>query len=195
VRAVQLRLFEAHRDFTRFEESTSVDLTNPWLRWAIYLAYQRGEARGWRRGVRIGVRRGLTIVLSAHAAGDVVRWSELSPVMRALWISTERVAEVLQEMGVLLDDRRPTFETWLHRKLDGLARALVPAPHRDRKHLPRRQTRSRPASPTSGYAHVNRAWMGGALIATSLAGWLHQLTAGPDPGGGLRAGASATAKP
>jgi hypothetical protein len=121
VRAVQLRLFEAHRDFTRFEESTSVDLTNPWLRWAIYLAYQRGEARGWRRGVRIGVRRGLTIVLSAHAAGDVVRWSELSPVMRALWISTERVAEVLQEMGVLLDDRRPTFETWLHRKLDGLA--------------------------------------------------------------------------
>jgi hypothetical protein len=150
VRAVQLRLFEAHRDFTRFEESTSVDLTNPWLRWAIYLAYQRGEARGWRRGVRIGVRRGLTIVLSAHAAGDVVRWSELSPVMRALWISTERVAEVLQEMGVLLDDRRPTFETWLHRKLDGLARALVPAPHRDRKHLPRRQTRSRPASPTVG---------------------------------------------
>ncbi|HZA18496.1 MAG TPA: IS1380 family transposase [Pseudonocardiaceae bacterium] len=37
----------------------------------------------------------------------------------------------------------------------------------------------------SGYAHVNRAWMWGALIATSLAGWLHQLTADPDPGGGL----------
>jgi hypothetical protein len=27
--------------------------------------------------------------------------------------------------------------------------------------------------------------MGGALIATSLAGYLHQLTAIPDPGGGL----------
>ena len=27
--------------------------------------------------------------------------------------------------------------------------------------------------------------MWGALIATSLAGWSHQLTAGPDPGGGL----------
>ena len=37
----------------------------------------------------------------------------------------------------------------------------------------------------SGYAHVNRAWMWGALIATSLAGWLHQLTAGVDPGGEL----------
>ena len=32
----------------------------------------------------------------------------------------------------------------------------------------------------SGYAHVNRAWMWGALIATNLAGWLHQLTAIPD---------------
>lgn len=29
----------------------------------------------------------------------------------------------------------------------------------------------------SGHVEVNRAWMWGALIATSLAGWLHQLTA------------------
>ena len=41
--------------------------------------------------------------------------------MRALGIGTGRAAEVLQEMGVLLDDRRPTFEGWLDRKLDGLA--------------------------------------------------------------------------
>ncbi|MGB8200366.1 MAG: hypothetical protein WCF33_11825, partial [Pseudonocardiaceae bacterium] len=64
--APQPRLFEAHRDFTRFDESTGVDLTNPWLAWAIYLAYPRGEACGWRRGVRFAVRRGLTIVLSGH---------------------------------------------------------------------------------------------------------------------------------
>jgi hypothetical protein len=37
----------------------------------------------------------------------------------------------------------------------------------------------------SGYAQVNQAWTWGALIATSLAGWLHQLTAIPDPGGEL----------
>ena len=49
-------------------------------------------------------------MLSAHVTGDVVRWSELFPAMRALGTSTERVAEVLQEMSVLLDDRRPTFE-------------------------------------------------------------------------------------
>jgi hypothetical protein len=121
VRWVQPRLFEVHRDFTRFDESTGVDLTNPWLTWAIYLAYERGEARGWRRGVRFAVRRGLTIVLSQHTAGDVVRWSELFPAMRVLEIGTGRVAEILREMGVLLDDRRPAFEDWLQRKLDGLA--------------------------------------------------------------------------
>jgi hypothetical protein len=123
-RWVQPRLFEAHRDFTRFDESTDVDPTNPWLTWAIYLAYQRGEARGWRRGVRFAVRRGLTIVLSGHTAGEVVRWSELFPAMRAREIGTGRVAEVLEEMGVLLDDRRATFEDWQQRKLDGLARGI-----------------------------------------------------------------------
>ncbi len=35
----------------------------------------------------------------------------------------------------------------------------------------------------SGYPQVNRAWMGGALLATSITGWLlHQLTATPGPG-------------
>ena len=41
------------------------------------------------------------------------------------------------------------------------------------ENLPRRQTRSRAMSPTLGHGAVNAAWMWGALIATSLAGWLH----------------------
>lgn len=42
-------------------------------------------------------------------------------MLRALDIGAERVAEVLDKMGVLADDRRPAFEDWLGRKLDGLA--------------------------------------------------------------------------
>ena len=38
----------------------------------------------------------------------------------------------------------------------------------------------------SGYREVNCAWMWGALLAASLTGWLHQLTAHPVPEGGLR---------
>ena len=37
----------------------------------------------------------------------------------------------------------------------------------------------------SGHPEVNRAWMWGALIAASLTGWLHQLTARTAPDGAL----------
>ncbi|MGH3611452.1 MAG: IS1380 family transposase [Pseudonocardia sp.] len=37
----------------------------------------------------------------------------------------------------------------------------------------------------SGYVEVNTAWMWGALLAVSIAGWLHQLTATPGPHGQL----------
>jgi hypothetical protein len=37
----------------------------------------------------------------------------------------------------------------------------------------------------SGYPQVNQAWMWGALLAVSITGWLHQLTATPGPDGTL----------
>ena len=37
----------------------------------------------------------------------------------------------------------------------------------------------------SGYPQVNKAWMWGALLAVSITGWLHQLTATPGPDGQL----------
>ena len=46
-----------------------------------------------------------------------------------------------------------------------------------------------------GYPQVNRAWMWGALLAVSIAGWTHQLTATPGPAGSWPVTASATAKP
>ena len=60
-------------------------------------------------------------MLSRHQPGGTIRYSEIIPVQQALGISAGRTAEVLQEMGVLDDDRRPSFESWLERKLDGLA--------------------------------------------------------------------------
>jgi integrase len=116
----QLELFPVRRDFTH-ATTDDADLNNPWLTWAIYLARRRGEARGWSRGTRDDVRRALTVILAKHTAGDTVYCSEVLAMLRAHSISVERVCEVLQEMGVFVDDRRPSFETWLDRKLDGLA--------------------------------------------------------------------------
>jgi hypothetical protein len=37
----------------------------------------------------------------------------------------------------------------------------------------------------SGYVEINTAWMWGALLAVTMAGWLHQLTATEGPRGRL----------
>ena len=118
---VQLRLFETRKDLTRFDERHDADLASPWLAWALFLACRLGEARGWSSRVRFGVPRGLVIALSRHAEGDTIRYSEIFPAFRALDIPAGHVAEVLTEMGVFTDDRRPSFDSWLDRKLSGLA--------------------------------------------------------------------------
>ncbi|MGW7244066.1 hypothetical protein [Streptomyces sp. NPDC054804] len=64
------------------------------------------------------------MLLSGHADGDVIRYSEIAPVLRTRGLSTVRTTEVLDHIGVLLDDLPETFELWLERKLDGLAAGI-----------------------------------------------------------------------
>jgi hypothetical protein len=165
-RWTQPRLFEAWRDFTRFDEDADADLGNPWLAWGLYLAWQRGESRGWRRGLRFAVRRTLIIVLSRHEPGDTVRYSEVICLQQALGIRAGRTAEVLQEMGVLDDDRRPSFEGWLDRKLDGLAPGIRADVEAWLRTMGGGGPRSRPRDIASVWNHMNQlrlvllAWSG-----------------------------------
>jgi hypothetical protein len=122
---MQLRLFQAARDFTRFDERQHSEPVNPWLVWGHSVAHRLGESRGWTRGVRLGVQRGLIIVLSHQGEGDTIAYTEMFPALRALNIGVERVAEVLDEMGILVDDRVPSFEAWIERKLGGLAPGIA----------------------------------------------------------------------
>ncbi|WP_037972935.1 hypothetical protein [Streptosporangium amethystogenes] len=153
-RWVQPKLFDLLRDFTRLDGDTNVDPGNPWLAWGIYLAHQIGEAHGWRRGTHYDVRRGLTIVLSCHAAGDVIRQSELFPAMRALKISVERVGEVLTAMGVFHDDRTPSFEKWLERKLDGLADGIRQPTEAWLRTMREGGPRTKPRDPATVWTHM-----------------------------------------
>jgi hypothetical protein len=59
----------------------------------------------------------LIIVLSNQGEGDTIAYSEMFPALRALNIGVERVAEVLDDMGILVDDRVRSFEAWIERKL------------------------------------------------------------------------------
>jgi hypothetical protein len=107
--------------------------------------------------VRFAVDRALVVVLSGHAEGDVVRYSELFPALRALDISVERTADVLEQMGVLLDDRRPPFEDWLERKLDGLAAGISRETERWLRTLQAGGPRARPRNIGTVWQYANRA--------------------------------------
>lgn len=117
----QLRLFDAARDFSRFDRRLHADPTNPWLGQARTTAQTIGQARGWSPAVAGCVDRALVILLSSHSAGDTVRYSEMFPVLRRHQLSIERTVEVLDRIGVFDDDRVPAFESWLQRKLAALA--------------------------------------------------------------------------
>lgn len=121
---VQLRLVDAVRDFTRFDRRRHANLTNPWLTHAQHRARVWGESRGWTSRVMSDVDRALVILLSGHAEGDTIRHSELLPVLRRYRLSAERTAEILAHLDLLDDDRTPTFETWLDRKLTGLSSGI-----------------------------------------------------------------------
>ncbi|MCY0923928.1 hypothetical protein OS965_38345 [Streptomyces sp. H27-G5] len=98
---------------------------NPWLAWARHSAHRLGEARGWPRKTLLNVEQALIIVLTGHAEGDTVRYSEIFPVLRARGLSVERTTEVLDHIGVFLDDQPLSFDLWLESKLDGLATGIA----------------------------------------------------------------------
>jgi integrase len=71
------------------------------------------------------VDRALVILLSSHTRNDKIRYSELFPVLRRYGLSAGRTSEVLDQLGLLDDDRVSAFETWMDRRLAGLAPAIT----------------------------------------------------------------------
>lgn len=155
-RWMQLRLpVEARRDFSRFDRRQHADLANPWLARAREAAQVIGEARGWTRWVASYVDRGLVILLSSHGDGDKIRYSELFPVLRAYGISVERTVEVLDRLGLVDDDRIPPFESWLERKLAGLAPGIRADVGHWLRTLRDGGPRTRPRSPATAWTYLH----------------------------------------
>jgi hypothetical protein len=98
------------------DTSTLIWPTRPLVR-AHRAAHALGEGRGWSHGLVTRIDQALVILLSGHTGNDKIRFSELLPAVR----HRGRIAEVLDQLGLLDDDRVPAFETWLERNLDGLA--------------------------------------------------------------------------
>jgi integrase len=153
---IQPPLFtEVVRDYTRFDPAHT-DPANPYLAWARHIAHTLGEARGWRRGVRDDAERALAMVLSTHAEHDIVRYTELFAALRALDLSVERTADVLEHMGVLTDDRPTPFEAWITDKLDDLTPAIRATAEAWLRHLRDGSPRSRPRAIETVWQYANK---------------------------------------
>ena len=122
---LQLHLPGAGRAFDRARHA---EPTSPALIRARRIAQALGEGRGWNTKLAAELDRALVILLSGHGDGEQFHYSDLIGVLHRYGVSINRVAEVLAEMGLLLDDRVPAFDTWLEDKLADLA-----AGHRSRR--------------------------------------------------------------
>jgi len=113
----QPRLIDVPKDFLRFDRRRHANLSNPFLAQARRSATRISEARGWSKRLIECVDRALVIVLSDHALGDTVSYSELFPVIRRYKLSIARTVEVLDDVGIFHDDRIDSFEAWMASKL------------------------------------------------------------------------------
>jgi hypothetical protein len=118
---VQPRMLDVPKDFSRFDKRLHADLTNPWVIRARRATRRLGEAHGWSRWTQFEVNRALVMLLSGHAEGDTIYYSELFPAVRGHGMNVKRTIEVLDDIGVFEDDRVPALDSWLDRQLAGLA--------------------------------------------------------------------------
>ena len=136
----------------------------------------------WPAATRLLIRRVALAPEQVSADPRSRRRRTLHPDQRALPIAELAGADaiyvysfIVTNLDVSTPDTAAAVEHWYRH------RTQVENVFRDAKigaalrHLP------------SGYPQVNTAWMWGALLAVSIAGWLHQLTATPGPDGELTA--------
>jgi hypothetical protein len=136
----------------------------------------------WPAGTRLLIRRVRLDVAAGQVSADprARRRRTLHPDQRVLPIAELAAADavygysfIATNLDVATDERAAAVEHWYRH------RTSIENIFRDAKlggalrHL------------RSGYPQVNTAWMWGALLAASIAGWLHHLTATPGPHGRL----------
>lgn len=130
----------------------------------------------WPAATRLLIRRVRLAPEQLSADPRSRRRRTLHPDQRALPIAELAEADavygysfIVTNLDVSTPDKAAAVEHWYRH------RTAIENVFRDAKigaalrHLP------------SGYPQVNKAWMWGALLAVSITGWLHQLTATPGP--------------
>lgn len=124
----QPHLFEVTgRDYRahRIDLRTGPPPDNPWLAWALHLAHQMTELRGWIPQHRRAMQHVLVTLLAHHTHGEKIKASDARQVALRRFISLDFVLEILAAMGLLDEDLPSTFDTWLKAKITPLTPAFA----------------------------------------------------------------------
>ncbi|MFI5675747.1 site-specific integrase [Streptomyces cellulosae] len=126
----QQRLFDTHRDLTRFRRPSTHE---QWLNDALavdhiarawHAAQATAEAHGWSARLLAEIRATLLTALCCRPADEPVRYSELQPLAAARRLPVERTAALLAELGMLIDDRPSSLDRAFDRQLHSVAPAI-----------------------------------------------------------------------
>jgi hypothetical protein len=135
---------------------------NPWLAWALHLAHRLAEVRGWQPTMRRSMQRTLVRLLAHHAAGEMIRASDVRAIASGYSTNTDYALEILHTMEVVAEDRPTTFDAWLEAKLADLAPAIARDASRWARQLHDGGPRSRARCPATAAAYLR--WMRPALL-------------------------------
>jgi hypothetical protein len=97
------------------------------IRTAHHVLRHVSEAHGWGETTSVNARTALTRLLASYAEGDQLTYSRVFIALRRSKrrYSVERTTEILQEMGIYVDDRRPRLDAKLEARLAGLAPGIA----------------------------------------------------------------------
>lgn len=98
-----------------------LEVPNVYLAW--HAAERRAEGQGWSAYTLRHVRKGLVAALAGRTPDEQVPYSELTQ-LASIKISADRVGAVLEDIGLLLDDRVDSLEATWNRRLEGVAPAI-----------------------------------------------------------------------
>jgi hypothetical protein len=152
----QVPLFPVVRDLSRYDAELHAEPGNAVLAAAAHRLAGIAEERGWSAEVERMTRQGLLTVLSSRVEGEPVPRTEVNQ-LPALKFPAVRVAEVLAELGLLIEDQQPAIRQWIDRRADEL-----PAGFRDDVRdwliwLHEGDKRTRPRSDATLYCYLGNA--------------------------------------
>jgi integrase len=154
---VQPPLFEQlPRDYNRvrFDLRKKPAPDNPWLTWALYLAHRIAETRGWPSVARRNMQRTLVRLLSGYAPAERITYLDIRQVTKRHGTNVDHAIEILDAMGITIDDQPHTFELWLQAKLADLPQPFADTAAAWTRHLQRGGPRARPRHPGTASAYL-----------------------------------------